>query len=113
MSQLLDMWSHFIEMLSHFEPGVKIYIFVAIRKFGPYLYKSVRPGGGGWGGHIQINMQDLGEVREGGELAYNGVWTQSCKKGCSMATMLPEGNRQDHFLQKDFGQIYNICHIFT
>ena len=43
-----------------------------------------------------------------------GGWTghQSWKKGCSTAAMLPEGNRQDHFWQKDFGQLNNICHIF-
>ena len=59
-------------MLSHFAPGVKIYKFVALRKFGPYLYKSVRHLGGGGGVHIYINLQDLGEV---GGLAYNGVRT--------------------------------------
>ena len=37
---------------------------------------------------------------------------QSWKKGCSTAAMLPEGNGHDHFWQKDFGQLYNICHIF-
>ena len=41
-----------------------------------------------------------------------GAELQSWKKGCSTAAMLPEGNRQDHFWQKDFGQLYNICHIF-
>ena len=35
MSQYLKVWLHFIEMLSHFEPGAKIYKFVALRKFGP------------------------------------------------------------------------------
>ena len=70
-------------MLSHFEPGVKIYIFVAIRKFGPYLYKSVRPGGGGWGGHIQINMQDLGEVREGGSWHTMGFGHRAAKRGAA------------------------------
>ena len=37
---------------------------------------------------------------------------QSWKKGCSTVAMLPEGNRQDHIWQKDFGQLYNICLIF-
>ena len=41
-----------------------------------------------------------------------GHMVQSWKKGCSTAAMLPEGNRQDHFWQKDFGQLFNICHIF-
>ena len=41
-------------MLSHFEPGAKIYKFVTLRIIGPYQYKSARPGGserglGGWG----------------------------------------------------------------
>ena len=33
---------------------------------------------------------------------------QSSKKGCSTVAMLPEGNRQDHSWQKDFGQSYDI-----
>ena len=37
---------------------------------------------------------------------------QSCKKGGSMVAMLPEGNRQDHSCQKDFGHNYMIFVIF-
>ena len=33
------------------------------------------------------------------------------KKGGSMVAMLSEGNRQDHSWQKNFGQLYDICHI--
>ena len=40
-----------------------------------------------------------------------GSAKQSWKKGGSMVAMLPEGNRQDHSWQKDFGQLYDICHI--
>ena len=51
--------------------------------------------------------RDRGE-KNGEETGGGG---QSWKKGCSTAAMLPEGNRQDHFWQKDFGQLYNICLI--
>ena len=30
---------------------------------------------------------------------------QKYKKGCSTVGMLPEGNRQEHSWQKDFGQL--------
>ena len=33
------------------------------------------------------------------------------KKGGSLVAMLSEGNRPDYSWQKDFGRLYDICHI--
>ena len=69
--------------------------------------------------HLKIPLPGSFHFKEKQEYPLGGIDPtdgdcprQSCKKECSMAAMLPEENRQDHFWQKDFGQLYNICHIF-
>ena len=42
---------------------------------------------------------------------FEKVKSRAAKKGGSMVAMLSEGNRQDHSWQKNFGQLYDICHI--
>ena len=42
---------------------------------------------------------------------FEKVKSRAAKMGGSMVAMLSEGNRQDHSWQKNFGQLYDICHI--
>ena len=43
-------------------------------------------------------------------LSKMATWGRASKKGWSTVSMLTEG--QNHFWQKDFGQLFDICDIF-
>ena len=63
--------------------------------------------------HVTTCLALTTSLESGGEVwGETGEGHQSWKKGCSTAAMLPEGNRHDHFWQKDLAQLYDICHIF-
>ena len=58
-----------------------------------------------------LELDSICQLRIACKKVLEKVKSRAAKKGGSMVAMLSEGNRQDHSWQKNFGQLYDICHI--